>query len=576
MDELEKRRSAHKLFNLPFAKDILRVQPTPADFSLEVWREKVRESIGLRDIVLDAANNTAIDDSDDAVSEISEIPQTTGTSWLESMPEEILESIFSYVTVDHTSDPYARPHVDLASCALTSKKLYPAAMRVMYRHVSIPQSKAFFKLMRTISTTREQLGEMVRWLDFSHYSNMGFGNARAARNQVPYLKPETLRACLDMMPNLQAFLVHEHVDEELDIKILSKVFSMPLMQALDFCACSSRPFVDSFTTVATELQNTLPALQRLSLHECTTLKEPVFEALLPRLPNLTHLDVAHTLINDAALLSIPTTAKITHLNLERCTHLTGQAVVKFLTTHPAVKDTIVYLNLATDASRHRLLDEQDVGRLLDSLPASLRSLNLGGARVDATHIPALRQLCSHLEELGLRGANLSMNSDIKRLFKRAPSPDSEEESHDEVDGTEAPPSNSLFYLDLSDIRSVTQMALSYGPNSILDRDTMPLEVIELGSEVLQEIKRRNAHVRKPEWVVKELGRRGWFVRLPPMQSTSSSYSASGNETEQQSSVVTDDGARSWKMGARWWGMRKIPVVEQDVGGMYGYFMFKRS
>lgn len=30
------------------------------------------------------------------------------------------------------------------------------------------------------------------------------------------------------------------------------------------------------------------------------------------------------------------------------------------------------------------------------------------------------------------------------------------------------------------------------------------------------------------------------------------------------------------MGARWWGMRKIPTVAQDVRGMYGYFMFKRN
>ncbi|KIX02099.1 uncharacterized protein Z518_08038 [Rhinocladiella mackenziei CBS 650.93] len=548
LDELEKRRAAQKLFNLPFAKDITRVHPHAANFNLDVWREKVRESIGVKESFEESAD-TAIDDSDDGPSQASDFPQTRGASYLESMPEEILELILSYVTVDHTADPYARPHVDLAACSLASKRLHSAALRVMYRHVSIPQSRAFSKLMRSLGADNK-LGELVQWLDFSHYSNMGFGSARSTRNQTPYLKPQTLLACLKLIPNLQAFLVHEHVDEELDVNVLAQLFSMPFVHALDFCACSARPFAEAFTTVVRRLPKTEPLinLTRLSLHECTTLQEPVFEALLPRLSNLTHLDLAHTFVNDTALLSIPPTAKITHLNLERCTHLTGPSVVKFLTTHPAVKESIVYLDLAADASRHRLLAEQDVTRLVASLPSTLRSLNLGGARVNASHIPALRRLARHVEELGLRGANLSLGSDIKSLFK----PDESDISVDDFQST-------IRYLDLSDIKSVTQMSLSYSPSALTDLDTLPLEVIELSSDVLGEVKRRNAHIKRPEWTVKELGRRGWFVRQPIEGVTS-----------------VDDGTRPWKMGARWWGMRKIPVVEQDVGGMYGYFMFKRS
>jgi hypothetical protein len=29
------------------------------------------------------------------------------------------------------------------------------------------------------------------------------------------------------------------------------------------------------------------------------------------------------------------------------------------------------------------------------------------------------------------------------------------------------------------------------------------------------------------------------------------------------------------MGARWWGMRKIPVTVGEVGGIYGHYMFKK-
>ncbi|KIW73752.1 hypothetical protein PV04_01845 [Phialophora macrospora] len=567
LDELEKRRAAQKLFNLPFAQEITQFHPRPASFSLEVWRERIRDSVRLGQGFDGTLEGTAIaDDSDETLSQAShEVP----FSWLEAMPEEVLELILSYVTVDHTADPYARPHVDLASCSLVSKKIQGAAVRVLYRHVSIPQSRAFAKLMRTFKTT-PQLGELVHWLDFSHYSNMGFGSARSTRNQTPFLKPETLKACLDLMPNLQAFLVHEHVDEELDKTIISTLFDMPFMQALDFCACSSRPFADAFTNVAASLSSPLTSLKRLSLHECTTLQEPVFEALLPLLTNLTHLDVAHTLINDKALMSTPPTARITHLNLERCTHLTGAGVVKFLTTHPAVRENITYLNLAADASRHRLLREDDVATLLASLPSSLRSLNLNGAKVNASHIPDLRRLGTHLEELGLRGANLSLGSDIVRLFKPSSSTsegDTSAEEEDDDDATSpsscpSPPYHStLRYLDLSLIPSVTQLSLSYSPASLLDQSTLPLEVIELGSDVLTEVKRRQGNIHgktKPDWVVKELGRRGWYVRQP------------------SSEAALDDGWRAWKMGARWWGMRKVPVVEQNVGGMYGYFMFKRS
>jgi len=65
---------------------------------------------------------------------------------------------------------------------------------------------------------------------------------------------------------------------------------------------------------------------------------------------------------------------------------------------------------------------------------------------------------------------------------------------------------------------------------------------------------RQAAVKRVGWVLKELGRRYWFVK------------DNGGK---------DSGARSWKMGANYWGMRKVPVVCAEVGGMYGHYMFKR-
>ena len=210
---------------------------------------------------------------------------------------------------------------------------------------------------------------------------------------------------------------------------------------------------------------------------------------------------------------------------------------------------MVYLNIMADASRHTLLTEGDVTSLLSKLPPTLRSLNLGGARINPTHVPYLRQLATHVEELGLKGADLGLDADINTIF-----------GLDSSDGSHRP---AIRYIDLTDVKSVTQMSLSYSPTALTNAHPGPLEVIEVGSKVLEDLKRRNLKLKKPEWVVKELGRRGWYVRQP-------------HSSVAEPDKKPDDGSRPWKMGARWWGMRKIPMVEQDVGGMYGYFMFKRN
>lgn len=508
---------------------------------------------------------------------------------LETMPDEILDSIFSLVTLDPTRDRYINPRVDLFSCLLVSKPVHDAALRVMYRQVTIPQSKAFYKFCSSLSQ-EPSLGRLVQALDFSHYSSIGFGRSRGTSAVTPFLTPLTLRACLNRTPNLKAFLVHEHIDDELDVHVLSKLFRLKRLEALDLCACSSRPFVDAFSTAVSRLDegsdeedgeplHTLP-IKRLSLHECTTLRPAVFEQLLPRLKHLTHLDVAHTMITDKALMSISSSARITHLNLERCTQVTGGGVVQFLTQHPAARD-MIYLNLMADASRYRLFGADDLHALLPQLPRTLRSLNIGGALVVSDHTPSLRTLATHVEELGLKGASLSLSTDISVILGASrPRPSSSSlslskmishfsRSNDTRSGDNGVSTSAVRYIDLTDVSSVTQMSLNYSPAAITTPATLPLEVIEVGGAVLAELQKRTKNLRDPDWVVRELGRRGWYVRQHHTR-------PSPQQQADGISPVVDDGSRGWKMGGRWWGMRKIPVWEQEVGGMYGYFMFKRN
>ena len=220
--------------------------------------------------------------------------------------ETLVELILSYLVQQPRPNDWTHRYSDILSCLLTSKAMYAATLSSLYRNITFPHSLTFSKVLKQISED-PGLGALVRRLDFSHYTSIGFGRTRQAALALQHLTSTTLKQCLDLTPGLQEFLIHEHIDDELDEEILQKLFFQSKLRALDFCGCSSRGFAHAFTEVLTS-QNTesaFPFLRRLSLHECSILQAPVFKALLPRLPHLTHLDVAHTLITDYALFLIP-------------------------------------------------------------------------------------------------------------------------------------------------------------------------------------------------------------------------------------------------------------------------------
>jgi hypothetical protein len=366
---------------------------------------------------------------------------------------------------------------------------------------------------------------------------------------------KTLLKCLQLAPNLKEFLVQEHLDDDLSEEVLRKLFvDMPRLRAVDFCACSSRSFTTSMNGV---LDQNLPdklSLRRIGLHECSTLPKEAFEILLPRLPDLKILDIYHTQITDEALFSIPKTARLTHLNVGKCTQITGHKMVEFLTTHPAVKDSLVYLNLMSDISRYRLLtEEDDVSELLSKLPPTLRSLNLNGAKLTGKHIPALLPLTKRLEELSIANADLSIK-EVNSLFVPASAQSSDEDvTPEELNWVPS----SLKYLDVTGVQCVTQGELFVNSSVLASSLSKPLKVIELDEKLVTSIAARMKRNKGLGWVTRELGRRGWYVREPDQEE------------------LLDDGRRAWKMGARWWGMRKVGVAYGEVGGLYGHYMFKK-
>lgn len=482
-----------------------------------------------------------------------------GSSRLERLPPEVLDQIISYLALDIPPNGYTPRNVDLVACLLTSRTLHAATLGVLYRNMTFPHSVIFSKALNHLSQY-PALGTLVRRLDFSHFTSVGLGRTKQMNAEIQNLTSKTLLRCLDLLPNLKECLLQEHVEGDISVEIVQKIFTgLPNLHGVDFCGCATQSFSAVFNTALTTgpgLPLSLPNLKRISLHECSSLPPSTFEFLLPRLVNLTHLDVTHCQITEAALFAIPETAQITHLSLSRCTRLKGSQVVEFLTTHPAVCHTLVYLNLLADPTRYRLLEEEDVTALLPRLPTTLRSLNLGGAKITSAHAPALVPLTKHLEELGLSSADLTCKD--LNLFFAPPAPSNNADSAEAPVVWEPP---SLCYLDLTKVPSMT-IGTVFNTNTclLLSQQTYPLQVIEFSDKIIAPLRERIKNNRPSSgWTVRELGRRGWYVRDP----------------SSMPSQPPDDGSRFWKMGARWWGMRKIPVAVGDVGGIYGHYMFKK-
>ena len=500
---------------------------------------------------------------------IKDVPRRPGGAPFELLPPEILGkhrppriallesphdtngclgAIISLLAIDVPPNGIARRNVDLMSLLLTSKTIHFATLDTLYRNITIPHSKIFHKFLMHI-IKNESLGTIVRRLDFCHFNPSQLFSTAAERLQAKNLTSETLLHCLELTPNLQEFLAQEYIDDDLSADVLRKLFlGLDNIKALDFCGCTSTKFKDAITSIVSPDWPSELSVQRLSLHKCMTLPAAVFETILPRLHRLTHLDVAGTRITDKALLSIPTTARITHLNLAKCKLLSARTVIDFLANHPAVKE-LKYLSLGMDARTAQLFDSAEVTELLPLLPKSLKSLSLKGSKMESSHMDLLRPLTKHLEELAVgRGLKLQ---DVNRLFI----PDENEGDEMQVDWVP----HTLKFIDLSDMWSndLDMVYLFGNESAILKSFSEPLTVVELAEDVFKRVNKSLHVLKEVGWRASECGVRGWMVR-------------------EQKDGPRDDGRRGWKMGAESWGMRKIPVAKVDVGGMYGSFMFGRK
>ncbi|KAG0126300.1 hypothetical protein HOY82DRAFT_119765 [Tuber indicum] len=478
-----------------------------------------------------------------------------GRAPIELLPVEIFDQIIPQLVTDEPTNGYSPRNKDLASCLLVSRTFHIATLSTLYSKVAFPHSIIFDKFLVQISKYPE-LGHLVKRLDFSHFTSVGFGRTERMNSEIQKLTATTLRNCLDITPNLREFLASEAMGRDVDERVLEKLFcELPRLNAVDFCATAGSCFKNGFLSVISPSNLRLPIalpIRRLGMHGCNTLPSSVYATLLPRLPNLTHLDLTHTQVTDETLHAIPHTAKLTHLSLSRCNRLTGPAVVDFLINHPATRD-LVYLNLLFDTGRYRLLSTTDVDVLLPFLPTTLRSLNLSGAKITRDHIPDLRRLSKHLEELSIGYADLNI-ADLNTIV--------------EQDGPRHGGAKSnLHYLDLTGISSVNPTALvDTNRCKLLTPSSFPLQVLELSEKVTDGLKERPISTKKLGWNVESEHRRAWYLRAGPGTTPGSEKIAKP--------LAEETGFRSWKMGGKLWGGRKVGVGYGKVTGMYDYYGYR--
>ncbi|PVH75863.1 hypothetical protein DL98DRAFT_426740, partial [Cadophora sp. DSE1049] len=143
----------------------------------------------------------------------------------------------------------------------------------------------------------------------------------------------------------------------------------------------------------------LPRLRDLRLSLSHVKDVGMLHKLLFGLPGLEALTLD-------ALASIPSSARLTHLNIWGCRDLDLDRLVEFLVSHPAVKDSLAVLKAGYIADGAPL-SERQINKFLSQAPRTLRSLDLSMSNMGPSNIPHLQKLCTQLEELSV-GQNLDM------------------------------------------------------------------------------------------------------------------------------------------------------------------------
>lgn len=334
--------------------------------------------------------------------------QPSGNSLFAKLPQELLSNILQDVVVsecDGSPSAYYTTMHTFSKLLTTCKAFYDVGTPILYSHAAFVDPNSFARFLHSISITG--YGTLVRVLDFSGFTAIGSNKSA--------FTSDALASALELCPNLTEFLGTENIEKQLNDQVLSTLFTLPYITAVDFCGATDPAFADALAKVA-DSSNTLSSVERLSLHGCSSLPASTIDLLLQKLPYLTRLDLTDTLVTTSALANLPTSARLTHLSLSKCCQLDSAATRTLFQSHPAFQ-SLIWLNLMFDTrSPNHLspISSTDAIAIVASLPP-LKYLNLFGLPVSSMPL----QDVSNLESLSLGHANIPV-PELKKFLPKFP------------------------------------------------------------------------------------------------------------------------------------------------------------
>ncbi|KAK6203015.1 uncharacterized protein RJT21DRAFT_119138 [Scheffersomyces amazonensis] len=436
--------------------------------------------------------------------------QETNVSPLLSLPLEILYRIVEIAYYDNHNYNSINSNLENFSntVPLLSKKFHQLSLCFLYKYAIFNRPHSFDKFLTNLKKNN-QIGTFVEFMDFQQFTSIGLGRTGRMNQEIQMVTSKTISKALSLTPNLLEFLASENIQDDLDVNVLNYLFNcLNKIKALDFCGASSESFARAFEelviedgnksegesedysmaeedkmiiddnstirSIYTKPNKNLSNLTKLSFHDCSNLSNNVFEKILPHLINLERLDLNHTSITSTSLLQyLPTSARLTHLSLARCSKLTTKDLINFLTHHPSVsQNSLKWLNIQVDSNVVTPLSDVYLLFTLKHLQApDLRYLNLGGLPINNRILLTIKSRFTQLESLSLSHSNIDLN-DLHDFFKG---------EH-----------NNIKFLDLTGVKSLNKWNLM----TILQKNfNSQLEAIEFDYKILYELAGNGEHVK---------------------------------------------------------------------------------
>ncbi|KAG9234562.1 hypothetical protein BJ875DRAFT_9235 [Amylocarpus encephaloides] len=353
----------------------------------------------------------------------------SSASRLERLPAELLHKILTYLKPHTIADParhlrdllptsptndnaYLEAQRDLLSTLVTSKGLRAATLPVLYRRLSLSTLKSVHSLNAQL-TRSPDLGNLVRVLDLESLrvgkASWNEGEPREAYYARVQETSEIVTRWLGVMPRLQELRTPvgwtgegcEDLKLGLDLHVLKRVArgQLPNLRTLEWGPVITPEFEHFLERGGDGVQT---RVEKMVVRSTDVEMTSVTKKLLAIMPRVRHLDLtsANVFIVDA-LAGLAERARLVSLTTSIKPSFAWLELSRLMASNPETFEELVMLDLKGNWEVPRLESEEDITKLISSLPASLRSLNLEGFSTCPYHLHLLEKHCPQLEELSI-------------------------------------------------------------------------------------------------------------------------------------------------------------------------------